>query len=271
MDVPAIGQATIELGYGLKVYTLSEQNMEDKLIHVGSSRFMSQEDITLPDGYQQIEEQAHENGHSLVYVAIDHTLGGAIELVPTIRPEAQQIIDDLHERNIKVMIISGDHEKPTKKLAQALNIDQYFAEVLPQNKAALVEQLQNEGRSVCFVGDGINDAIALKQATVSISLSGASSAATDTASIVLMDTSLKQITSLLELASELDKSLTSSTALTVVPGILCAGGVFFLHLGVVSALILFNISLVASLSNAMRPLIKHQRENSHHKPRLSTI
>ncbi|MGB0386666.1 MAG: HAD-IC family P-type ATPase, partial [Ardenticatenaceae bacterium] len=75
----------------------------------------------------------------------------------------------------------------TRRLAQELGIDHYFANTLPENKADLVKQLQEEGRTVCFVGDGINDAIALKQAHVSISLRGATTIAMDTAQIVLMD------------------------------------------------------------------------------------
>ena len=82
-------------------------------------------------------------------------------------------------RGIKhTAIISGDHEAPTKKLAESLGMDRYFAQVLPADKAEYVTKLQSEGRKVCFVGDGINDSIALKQANVSISLRGASSIAT---------------------------------------------------------------------------------------------
>ncbi len=259
LNVPPIGEAKVELGYGIKVRSIASDEGDGQLIRVGSGRFMVMESIILPNEYQQIEENAHENGHSLVYVAIDDQLGGAIELVPTIRPEAKQIINDLQQRKIQVVIISGDHEQPTKKLALELGIDHYFAETLPQNKADIVEQLQNEGKSVCFVGDGINDSIALKKANVSISLRGASTAATDTASIILMDESLKQIVPLLNLASDLEANLSNSVILTVVPGIICAGGVFFFHLGLVSSIIWCNVALVGSLSNAMLPLIKPKK------------
>jgi len=101
-------------------------------------------------------------------VAIDNQLSGAIELLPTIRPEVKQITKALRQRGISMVIISGDHQKPTRKLAESLGIEHYFAEVLPQDtypaplgKANLVEQLQQDGKSVCFVGDGINDSIAL--------------------------------------------------------------------------------------------------------------
>ena len=114
-------------------------------------------------------------------------MAGAIELHPTIRPEAKQIIAELRKRNLSLYIISGDHKTPTEKLATELGIDNYFAETLPENKADLIAKLQEEGKSVCFVGDGINDSIALKKANVSISMCGASTIATDTAGIVLMD------------------------------------------------------------------------------------
>jgi len=271
MAVSPSGETKVELGYGLKMQTVADSENESQLIRVGSGRFMKMEGIVVPDAYRQIEEDAHENGHSLVYVAIDEQLGGTLELVPTVRPEARMIINDLHQRNINVVIISGDHEKPTRKLAAELGIDDYFAETLPQNKANIVEQLQNQGRSVCFVGDGINDSIALKKANVSISLQGASTAATDTASIILMDESLKQIVPLLNLAADLDTNLSKSSILSIIPGILCAGGVFFLHLGLLSSLIWCNIALVASLSNAMLPMLKYQRQKNLSTGRISNL
>ena len=148
---------------------------------------MEMEGIALPAGYEKMEQASYGQGHSLVYVAINDQLGGAIELVPTIRPEAKAIVDSLRQRNMSIVIISGDHEKPTQKLAQELGIDHYFAETLPEHKAELIAKLQEEGRKVCFVGDGINDSVALKKANVSISLRGASTVATDTAGIILMD------------------------------------------------------------------------------------
>ena len=125
------------------------------------------------------------------------------------RPEAKMVIDSLRKHHTiqSVAIISGDHEAPTKKLAEQLMIDNYFAEVLPQDKAKLIAQLQKEGRTVCYIGDGINDAIALKQADVSISLRGASTVATDTAQIILMNENLEQLGLLFDIAKNFDKNM----------------------------------------------------------------
>ena len=152
-------------------------------------------------------------------VAIDEQLAGAIELQPTIRPEAKEVIRNLRERGKSLYIISGDQEAPTSRLAQELGIDHYFANTLPENKATLVRQLQAEGRSVCFVGDGINDAIALKQAHVSISLRGATTIATDTAQIVLMKSDLTQLISLFELSEAFDQNIKRSFMMTVMPNL----------------------------------------------------
>lgn len=116
-------------------------------------------------------------------------------------------------------------------MAETLSIEHYFAEVLPENKAELVKQLREQGRFVCFIGDGINDAIALKSAQVSISLKGASTVAIDTAQIILMDGTLNHLEQLFQLANEFENTMHTNFITTIVPGIICIGGVYFLHFG----------------------------------------
>lgn len=263
LNLPPVTETQVEVGYGLKVH------LENRRILVGSQRFLAMEGIVIPATVLTIQEHAHEEGHSLVYIAIDDHLGGVIELCPTVRPEASSIINELRKRKITTYIISGDHETPTRKLTQTLGIDHYFAETLPQDKAQLIEQLQAAGKSVCFIGDGINDSIALKKANVSISMRGASAVATDTADILMMDGTLNQLIPLFDIAADMDRNFSRSTVMGMVPGIICVGGVFFFHFGLVSAILLYNLSLVMSLGNAMLPWIKHQREKSHDPQKIS--
>ncbi|NJO18535.1 MAG: heavy metal translocating P-type ATPase [Thioploca sp.] len=175
LDIPEPDVANYEVGYGIKV------KLDAHTVHVGSARFMQCESIDLPDRITFIRQQAEQQGYSLIYVSIDRYLAGILEIHPNIRPEAIDIIHKLKQRGFSLCIISGDHEQPTRNLANQLGIDRYFAETLPENKAHLVKHLREEGQFVCFIGDGINDAIALKSAQISISLKGASTAATDTA------------------------------------------------------------------------------------------
>ena len=239
---------------------------------------MEMSGIAMPEEYQQIQDVAHEEGYSLVYVAIDSQFAGAIELHPTIRPEARELVRQLQQKNIATVIISGDSEKPTQKLAATLGIDRYFAETLPEDKANLIEQLQaapkgsgaegaeehdkGKTKTVCFVGDGINDSIAMKKAQVSISLSGASSVATDTAGIILMDGTLSQLIPLFEIGQEFKHTVERGIVMSIAPGIVCIGGVFFLHWGVVGTLFLLQLNFLSNIANAMWPLLSHQRKKA---------
>ena len=255
LSLPEIDQARYEMGYGIKV------QVAEHLVQVGSDRYMRLEKITIPDEILTLQETCQAEGHSLVMVAIDERLAGAIELQPTIRPEAKQVITELRQRNLDLVIISGDQEQPTRKLAEKLGIDRYFANTLPENKATLVEQLQNEGRTVCFIGDGINDSIALKKANVSISLRGATSAATDTAQIVLMDESLHQLPFLLKLSHEFDSNMRAGLIAAIVPGVFTIAGAYLIHLGITASLMIWNLSLFANIGIAMKPLLDHQEAN----------
>ena len=254
LNLPDINEAKYEVGYGIKV-TISSQ-----LIRVGSIRFMEMEEIAIPEEIRNIVLDCHEFGYSIVMVAIDNQLAGAIELHATIRPEAKTIITDLRQRDLSLYIISGDHEKPTQRLAEELGIEHYFADTLPENKANLIQQLIDAGKVVCFVGDGINDSIALKKAHVSISLTGASTVATDTAQIVLMDASLKHLGQVFDLADALDRNLNTGLITTIVPGLATIGGVFLVHLGIIGAIVMFNVGLLAGVTNSMWPLLEHYKK-----------
>jgi len=252
LELPDLDEASYEVGYGIKVMIDGQQ------IRVGSGRFMSREGIELPEVAPNIQAQAEEMGFSLIYIGINQQLGGILEMHPNIRPEAVEIIQHLKQRGMKLYIISGDHEHPTRRMAETLDIDHYFAEVLPENKAKLVKELCEEGRFVCFIGDGINDAIALKSAQVSISLKGASTAATDTAQIIFMDGTLNHLEQLFQLADEFEKTMHSNFITTIVPGVICIGGVYFLHFGIAMGMGLYYVGSAVGLSNILWPLVKYQ-------------
>ena len=166
------------------------------------------------------------------------------------------MIEGLQARGLTLYIISGDQEQPTRHLAQTVGIEHYFANTLPEQKASLIQGLQARGKRVCFVGDGINDAIALKQADVSISLRGASTIATDTAQIVLMDAALDQLTGLFELTQAYETNMRGNHVASMAPGLIVIGGVFLLHFGVITSIMLYNVGLMAGVTNAMTPLLR---------------
>ncbi len=260
--LPEVDDANYCLGYGIAVH------IDGKLIQVGSRRFMDKEGIVLPKNLDEQMQAAYDSGHSLIMLAIDKQLAGVLEMCASIRPEIIDLLANLRTHGVQhLAIVSGDHKQPTQKLAQTLGMDAYFYDVLPQNKAEIVAKLQAEGRKVCFIGDGVNDAIAMKKANISISLSGATSVATDTAQIILMDGSLKKLNDLLTLAHELEKNLQAGWIFNIVPGTLTIFSAFAFNISILTAILLSQGGLTAGVINSMLPLrqIKDEEINLDNK------
>ncbi|MGQ0777311.1 MAG: heavy metal translocating P-type ATPase [Pseudonocardiales bacterium] len=252
LSLPAVDRAQYEMGYGLSV------RLEEQLIRVGSEHYMALAGIALPTGIQELVPAVHEQGHSLVMVAVNDRLVGAIELEPTLRAEIKTVMEGLRRRNLDICIISGDQEGPTRKVADALGITRYFANTLPEEKASLVVSLQSEGRSVCFVGDGINDSIPLKKSNVSVSLCGASTAATDAAQIVLMGQGLLQLPFVFQLADEFDSNMRAGSSVAIGQGIIIIGGALLSVVGIVMGKLIWSAGLLAGLDIAYLPLRRHR-------------
>ena len=261
LELPATDNTQYKVGYGISVF------IDGHLVRVGSRRFIELEGLQLTPEVEARLEESHGQGHTMVMVAVDNMLGGALELRASVRPEVPEIIEGLRARGIKqIVIISGDHEAPTRQLAEQLGMDRYFAQVLPADKADYVEKLQQEGRKVCFVGDGINDAIALKKANVSVSLRGATAIATDTAHVVFMEQGLGKLCELLDIAQDLERNVRTSWGLIVAPNVICIAGVFTMGFGIGMSVLTNNVAALAALANGVRPMRKvaaYEAERRH--------
>jgi heavy metal translocating P-type ATPase len=255
LNLPELSDAHYKIGYGVTI------TLDNQTIKVGSARFMTLEGISLPEMIAEANRRSQEEGDSLVMVAINDEIKGAIEMQAQIRPEVEEIVSGLRERGIQqIAIVSGDHKQPTQKLAERLGMDNYFYEVLPQDKANLVEELQKAGHQVCFVGDGINDAIAMKKANVSISLRGASSIATDMAQIVLMDGSLSRLCEIFDLSKQLNSNLIHSLLFWGGYGIVNITAASLFRLGILKSTIIYAIVLGLSVGHTMLPLVNENKE-----------
>jgi heavy metal translocating P-type ATPase len=261
LELPIADSTQYKVGYGITV------EIDGHLVRVGSRRFMDMEGIPLTAEVESALEEAHREGHTMVMVGVDDVLGGALELRASVRPEVPEIIKGLRSRGVKqIAIISGDHDAPTRRLAEQLGMDRYFAQVLPTDKADYVEKLQKEGRKVCFVGDGINDAIALKKANVSVSLRGATSIATDTAHVVFMEPGLGKLSELLDIARDLQSNVRRSWVLILAPNITCIVGAFTMGFGIAMSVLTNNVAALAALANGIFPMRKvalYEAERRH--------
>lgn len=249
-----LGFASYQMGFGISA------QISGRVVRVGSARFMEMEGVVIPKDLGSSTEQAMNQEVTRIYVSIDGELGGLLEFYPTLRLEARQVINNLRARGLSIYIISGDHEAPTKRLANQLGVDKYFAEILPEMKATIVSNLQQEGRKICFVGDGINDSIALKKANASVSLHGATTIATDTAQTVLMDGTLLRLPDLFTLAKEFKTNSQNTIATSIAPTIFCIGGIIFLKFSLYKVIAIGNISLISSVANSLLPALIHREK-----------
>jgi heavy metal translocating P-type ATPase len=234
ISYPDIDDSNYSIGYGIRVECFNET------IQVGSLRYVREQGIDVDESRYLNSGSDAEN--SYVFVVVDGRLAGALELRPQVRRDAANVISRLRERGFKyIAIVSGDAQGPTSRLAAQLGMDEFFAEVLPEQKSEVVARLQAEGRKVCFVGDGINDSIALKQADVSISLAGASTIAQDIADVVLMDGDIEGINDLYDISAELDQKLNQSLRICVAPGVVNVLGAFVLNFNALTSLLVNTV------------------------------
>ncbi len=251
----ALEGADYKIGFGLRV------QIGGKTIKVGSKRYLSNEKIALGAYLSKQAKAAETLGNTMIYVAIDDKAAGAIELVPQIRPEVPEVLQALKEMGIKNMVIvSGDQEEATARLAHDLGMSGYFAQVLPENKADIVALLQEQGHNVCFVGDGINDTIAMKQANASISLSGATGIATDIAEVVLMDGTLNHLPQTFELSKKLDDNLRHILTMAIAPGVINVVGSPFKKYSIFTSLAVNFVSVGIAMFRIKAPLGKIEQQ-----------
>jgi Cu2+-exporting ATPase len=256
-----VDETCIQVGYGVSVMALDEARRERRVL-LGSQRFMALSEVPIPDELQLLAERQQILGHTLVYLAVDGVLQGAIELQPTLRPEALDVVRALHARGLELAMITGDQEAPAQVLAAALGIDRVFANVLPEQKADLVRDLQKNGKNVMFVGDGINDGIALKQAQVSVSIAGATTVATDVAQVVLMDGTLSKLTTLLDLSQRYERDMRALYRLAVYVPVAHITGILAFGWGIASTYVIGNIVTLSAIGLAFRPIWRQERIES---------
>lgn len=144
---------------------------------------------------------------TVVFVLIANALAGYIALADEVRPESLSAINTLKERGIKVYMATGDNQQVAKAVSEQLSLDDYFAEVLPEDKQRIIKELQQKGEFVAMTGDGVNDAPALAQANVGIAVGSGTDVAAETADIVLVNSNPKDIANLILFGSATYKKM----------------------------------------------------------------
>ncbi|MBE6024173.1 MAG: copper-translocating P-type ATPase [Cellulosilyticum sp.] len=176
-----------------------EAKIEGKEILLGNKKMLIERKI----GVETLEVQANQlanEGKTPMYIAIEGQLEGIIGVADTLKATSKKAIEALHQMGIKVAMITGDHQQTAEAIARQVGIDQVLAEVLPEDKAQVVANLQKEGGKVAMVGDGINDAPALAKADLGIAIGSGTDVAIESADIVLMKSDLMDVITALKLS-----------------------------------------------------------------------
>ena len=164
----------------------AEGVVNGKKVKVVSPGYLKENNIKIEEGNEKIDELSGQ-GKTVVFLIIDGKLTGAIALADIIREDSKQAIKELKEMGIKPMMLTGDNKQVAAWVAKELDLDDYFAEVLPDKKADKIIEVQKRGLVVAMTGDGVNDAPALAQADVGIAIGAGTDVAVETADIILVN------------------------------------------------------------------------------------
>jgi Cu2+-exporting ATPase len=175
----------------------AEAVVDGARVKIVSPGFLKAQGLRVDDG--RVREAA-EQGKTVVYVLVDDRPAGAIALADIIRPESREALARLKAMGIKAMMLTGDATAVAAWVARELALDEFFAEILPDQKAAKIKEIQGRGLTVAMTGDGVNDAPALTQADVGIAVGAGTDVAIESADIVLVRSDPRDVTAIVELA-----------------------------------------------------------------------
>jgi P-type Cu+ transporter len=227
-------------------------------ILVGNRKLIEERGIPLTE-LELIPNRLADEGKTPMYVALNGKAVGIVAVADVLKPSSKAAIERLHKMGIEVAMITGDNKKTANAIAKQVGIDRVLSEVLPQDKSAEVKKLQQEGRKVAMVGDGINDAPALAQADIGIAIGSGTDVAMESADIVLMRSDLLDVPTAINLSKRTIRNIKQNLFWAFgynVLGIPIAAGVLYLFggplLNPVFAAAAMSLSSVSVLTNALR-------------------
>lgn len=209
----------------------------EKRIFVGSPTRSNNNNGTIPQKLQSKIIELESEGKTAVAVSVEDKLAGIIAVADTLRENAKYMIEEIKrmkKKNYNIILISGDNERTAKTIVKELCISSVLADVLPETKAQKIKELQNQGRKVAMIGDGINDAPALTQADIGIAMGSGTDIAMSAGNVILIKSDLYHVVSVLKIAEyslkKIKQNLTISFAYNAITISIAAGVLYgFTH------------------------------------------
>ncbi|MEM9805769.1 MAG: heavy metal translocating P-type ATPase [Cyanobacteria bacterium P01_D01_bin.56] len=231
--------------------------IEGHEVLVGSERFLRQSDIH----WAACPITAQSEGASLIYMACDGQFQGTIRYTDPLRSESTDLVKRLQkEYGITLYLLTGDNPQRASQVARDLDIpsQQVYAEAFPEQKAQIIRDLHQAGHTVAFVGDGLNDSIALAYADVSVSFAKGAEVARETADVVLMEDNLLDFLEVIAISRQTRALIDQNIGLVVLPNLMALGIATTRGLSPLFATGIHNGSAIVAGLNSLRPLLQHQ-------------
>jgi heavy metal translocating P-type ATPase len=253
VNVPACDETKYRIGLGV------EGQVNGYYMHVGNERFMRQSEIRV-DVAGSDRRSLDEKGYSCLYIAVDGQLAGLVPYCDEIRTESRPVIQRLHAMGIRnTIMLTGDNAVVARAVCNEIGLTRHFADMLPADKADIIQQLQREGNRVAMVGDGINDSPALSFADVGIAMKHGAEVTHESADIILMEDSLWKLVKAVEISQGAVRLIKQNYAIvaglnTLALGLALPGGLITPE---VTALISNGSAILASM-NGIRPILRYQ-------------
>ena len=229
-------------------------SVESRKVAAGNEKLLAEQGISLPNTAVQKAEAYLDQGCTVIYLALDGRLAGFLALSDPLRPEAAGMIREIRQAGAEPVLLTGDHANAARHIAGQLSIGEYHADCLPEDKLQSIDTYQRQGQQVCMIGDGVNDAPALKRAFVGIAMGGiGSDIAVDAADIALVNDDIRELPHLLRLSKRMMRTikcnLTFSMTLNFIAIVLAMTGILNPVVGALvhnagSVLVIINAALL---------------------------
>jgi Cu2+-exporting ATPase len=236
--------------------------IDGQTVAIGGPSLLRELDLTPPAELDDKIQRWEARGAAVLHLVVDNAIVGTFALEDGIRPESRRAVDALHERGIRVVMITGDSQAVADSVAAELGIDDVYAEVLPDEKDAAVKDLQSQGRTVAMVGDGVNDAPALARADVGIAIGAGTDVAIESAGVVLASSDPRAVLGVITLSHASYRKMIQNliwaagyniAAISLAAGVLAPIG-FVLPPSVGAALMSLSTIVVAANAQLLRRL-----------------
>lgn len=250
-----IDLASIELtdGEAIKGHGIKAVVDNYKLV-AGNRKLMETENILLENDVELYAVEREKAGNSAIFIAIDGKVSGIVSIADQIRDDAKEALAQMRENGIKkIVMLTGDNKHTAEAVATELGLDEFYAELLPENKVDYVKQLKNSGHIVAMAGDGINDAPAIATADIGLAMGeGGTDISMETADVVLMADKLMQFSHAYSLSKATARNMKQNIFIAVGVVVVLLGGVLMGSVHLASGMFIHEASVLVVILNAMR-------------------